>query len=306
MSSFLKVIDIGLRSALFTKFEDILDLSSVNEGVIFYPKEIAFRHISEKRGKSISEFINVWRTRTAPDFKRQRTPTARRGIRVAFANDDETLSTVVKAMPVDLEYNVWFWSKDIENLNLIAERYLFWQQDNPNLNLYYNDDYPAELDLHFGEMVDESDVPTMFDKGTHFVMRVPISIEGWVFTSTSTNTVIRKIELVIYDSLNLTDYRQCIYEEDEYDAEIEAAVKLSEKHIFGILGVDGGTKTFTVNGSSASEFVAGEVLYVLDSTGNDGTYTIVSSEDGVDNTTVVVSEDIADSTVDGNIILRNI
>jgi len=306
VSSFLQTIDIGIRAALFNKFEDLLNLATINRGVVFYPKEVAFRMISEKKGKTISEFINVWRTRTAPSWERMRTPVARRGMRMAYVENDETTSVVVKAMPVDLEYNVWFWTKDIENLNLIAERYLFWQQDSPNLNIYYNTDYPAELDLHFGELIDESDVPSMLNKGNHFIMRVPIKIDGWIFASTSTAKVIQKIELVLYDSQNLEDYKECIYEADEYDSDVESNLRLYEEHAFGILDVDVNNKTFTVNGPTASEFVAGQVLYVNDSTDNDGTYTIISAADGDENTVVTVSEDIEDSTVDGNVSLKNI
>ena len=306
MSSFLQTIDIGIRAALFTKFEDILDLASVNRGVVLYPKEVAFRMISEKKGKAISEFINVWRTRTAPSWERQRTPVARRGMRMAYADDEGTTSTVVKAMPVDLEYNVWFWTKDIENLNLIAERYLFWQQDSPNLNLYYNTDYPAELDLHFDELTDESDVPSMLNKGNHFIMRVPIKIDGWIFASDETNKVIQKIEMVLYDETNLEDYKECIYEADEYDSDVESNLRLYEEHMFGIIDVDVDNSTFTVNGPTASEFVAGQVLYVNDSTDNDGSYSIVSAVDGVENTVVTVLEDIEDATVDGNVSLKNI
>jgi len=307
--SFLKAIDEGLRASLFLKFEDILDLADVNTGVLLYPKEVAFRMVSEKKGKAISEFINLWRIKTGPSWARQNTGAARRGMRVAYTDDTNTSTEVVKAMAVDLEYNVWFWSKDLDKLNDIAERYLFWQQDDPNLNLYYNDVYPAELNLHFGELIDESNVPSMLDRGNHFILRVPIKVDGWIFTSADAGTVIHKIELVLYDSQNLTDYRECIYETNEYDSTVEATLKLNEEHIFGILDVDADTQTFSVSKTdtgNASEFVAGEYLYVTDSTGNDGKYLIVSSADETTYTTIVVSEIIPNTTVDGNIILKNI
>ena len=262
--------------------------------------------LSEKKGETITEFINMWRTRTAPSWERQRTPLARRGMQMSYTDDTEQTSTNVKAMPIDMEYSVWFWSKDKDVLNDIAEEYLFWQQDNPNLSLYYNDVYPADFDLHFGEIVDESDVPSMMNKGNHFCIKVPIKMDGWVFTSTTDNAVIQKIELVLYDNENLEDYRECIYEADEYDADVAEALKLGEQHIYGILDVTISTKTFMVNRDNADEFVAGEKIYLNDSTGNDGIYTIVSSADGTVNTTVVVLEDIPDSTVDGYLTLRNI
>jgi len=307
MSSFLKVIDIGLRSALFDKFDDILNLVSINRGVINYPTDIAFRMMSEKKGAMVSEFINMWRVKTAPSWERQRTPVARRGIRVAYtAGSDEMTAITVKAMPVDLEYDVCFWTKNIDNLNLIAERYLFWQHSNPNLQLYYNDDYPIDLDFHFGELIDESNVSDMLDRGNHFRMRVPVRVDGWVFASSDIK-VIQKIELVLYDSQNLDEYRECLAEAtDYYDADTEIALRLNEEHAFGILAVSIANSSFTINRTSASEFTAGTYLYVDDSTGNDGRYTIVSATDGEDTTVVVVSETIEDETVDGNVSLKNI
>ncbi|MHA1591097.1 MAG: hypothetical protein ACTSUP_01170 [Candidatus Heimdallarchaeaceae archaeon] len=287
MASFLKTIDFGLRTLLFNKFDDILNLESINRGVILYPKEVAFRMISEKKGAMLSEFINLWRTKTAPSWERQRTPVARRGFRLAYTDNNQTDTITVKAMPVDLSYDIWFWTKDIDNLYLIAEKYLFWQQDNPNLSLYYNTTYPVELDLHFGEMTDESNVFDMLNRGNHFCMRVPIRVDGWVYTSEEIG-VIQKIELVLYDNTNLSEYRECISEAtDYYDADTEQALRLYEEHVFGIIALDVDTNSFTVNKDNASEFVTGEYLYV-----DNGRYTIVSATDGDDYTTVTVLEEI--------------
>lgn len=309
----MNAIDIATRTAIFTKFEDILNLVDVNRGVVLYPPEVAFRMISEKKGSSISEFINIWRTRTAPSWERQRTPVARRGIDIAFTDDNKTNIVNVKAMPVNLEYGVWFWTKDLDKINIIAERYLFWQHSNPNLNLYYNIEYPIELDMHFGEMIDESNVPSMLDRGNHFRMMVPIKIDGWVFASSDDNSVIKKIELVLYDSQNLSDYKKCIFETDEYDLDVEAALRLYEEHIFGITAVNIATNSFGVkdgggdsNDDVVDEFIQGNYIYVDSSTGNDGRYTIVSSSDETDYTKVVVLETIEDDTVDGNISIKNL
>ena len=305
MAAFLQTIDLGLRALLYTKFYDILNLESINRGVLLYPKEVAFRMMSEKKGAMISEFVNVWRTRTTPSWERQRTPVARRGLRVAYTDGNQTDTITVKAMPVDLDYDVYFWTKDIENLNLIAERYLFWQQDSPNLNLFYNTDYPAELDLHFGELVDESNVPDMLNRGNHFVMKVPIKVDGWIFTSEEIG-VIQKIELLLYDNTNLADYRECIFETDQYDATTEAALRLYEEHIFGIIDVDQAAPSFTINRGEGSLFVVGSYIYVDDSPANDGRYTIVSAADAANFTEVVVSEAISDSAVGGTVSLRNV
>jgi len=237
-TSFLYVTDLGLRALLYSKFGDILNLESVNKGVIISPKEIALREMAEKRGVVELEFINIWRTRTAPSWDRQRTPTARRGMTMGYTNANQTDIDIVKAMAVDLSYEVWFWTHDRDKLNLIAERYLFWQHSNPNLNINYTvnrvDDegqdidseaYPIELDMHFGEMVDESTISRKFEEGTMHIMRVPISIDGWVFAYTTVKSI-QSIHVTWYDQDSITDYEEIIVEDSNQDTEMEETLRL--------------------------------------------------------------------------------
>src|SRR3990167_4971733 len=70
---------------------------------------------------------------------------------------------------------------------------------------------------------------------------------------------------------------------------------------YEITVVNQGTKTWTVAGLHADEFIAGRSIHVAASTGNDGNYTIVSSAEGGGNTTIVVTEAIPDATADGHI-----
>ena len=239
-TSFLQTIDIGLRGLLYTKFEDILGLEDINRGVLFRPKETALRHVSEKKGNTEIEFINVWRTRTAPNWKLMRSPVARRGMLTELINEGTTDIAVIKAVPAALEYNVWFWTKKLENLSLITERYLFWQHENPNLNLDFTlsydaieTSYPTELDLHFGELIDESTVDEEFDQGIIYRMRVPVKIDGWVFVATSLKRI-NKIVFTVYDGDDLqTDdqYREVIVEDSNQNVELEIALKIGEREI---------------------------------------------------------------------------
>lgn len=229
-TSFLQVIDLGLRLGLYTKFNDILNLPSVNQGVLLYPKEVAFRKLAEKKGEAITEFINLWREVTDVDWARQRTPVARRGMTLAYTDGNKTDITEAKAVPVKLEYNVWFWTKKIENINLLGERYLFWQQSNPNLSLLYNDVYPVELDLHFGALTDETNYIEMMSKGLHFSMRAPIVVDGWVFSSFSVKSI-TSIILTFYDKDDITNYEEIIVEDSDQDTELESTLKLFEKRI---------------------------------------------------------------------------
>lgn len=71
-----------------------------------------------------------------------------------------------------------------------------------------------------------------------------------------------------------------------------------------ITAVNQGAKTFTVAGDQSRYFVPGRTFPVAGSTGNDGTYTIVSAVYGAA-TVITVSEAIPDSTADGNIAAPN-
>lgn len=230
MSSFLSAIDIGLRALLYTKFYDLLDLDNINTGVVFYPREIAPRKVAEKRGEATSEFINVWRVKTGSlDWRRQTTAIARRGVSVGYTDVSETDGNQIKAIATSLEYNIWFWSKKVENLNLVAERFLFWQHSDPNLNLSYLDEYPLELDLHFTDLLDESDISNQYLTGPHYIMRGTITLDGWVFTVPTSVKAIHSIHLTVYDKDDLTEtaeYEEIIVEDSNQDTELAETLKL--------------------------------------------------------------------------------
>lgn len=69
-----------------------------------------------------------------------------------------------------------------------------------------------------------------------------------------------------------------------------------------VTAVNQGTKTFTTASDLSSELYAGDPLDILGSTGNDGTYTVVTVTWTGAVTNVVVSEAIPDATADGSMI----
>lgn len=204
-TSFLYVIDEGLRALLYMKFKDSLGLGTLQGDTAFYPREVAMRKIADRRGKVAMEFLNLWRTSTNIDWSRQRTGTARNGFLMKFEDVEKKDIIRTYAVPVDLRYDFWAWSKDPEKLNKVTELYLFWQQRNPNLDLLYNDEYPLELDLHFEDVGHESPVDAMYDAGLYYVNRYSVKVDGWVFTDDTVKTV-HKIVLTIWiDNRGATD-----------------------------------------------------------------------------------------------------
>jgi hypothetical protein len=197
--TFLKIIDQALLAAVYAKFKDTLGITSYAQDTALMPKEVTMRHIAEKRGKNESEFISLWRTGTGPAYNRQRTAVARRGLSAAYTSSSKTGITTIKAVPADLEYRVWFWSKDKDKLNQITQDYFFWRQIAPNLSLNYNGTYPVELYMTYGRVDDESPVEMMYDKGLYFVSSMPINLEGWLFSAPTTVKTVKKIVVTVYD-----------------------------------------------------------------------------------------------------------
>jgi len=207
-SSFLKCIDEGLRALLFTKFQTIMGLTASNDAeetsVIIFPKRVAQRMMAEKRGRHELEFINLWRSTEQFDWSRQRSFVARNGMHLEYTDSNTNSIVTIKGIPVVLPYSIWFWSTDFDKLNNVKIEYLFWQHENPYLSLSYNDSYPVEMDLHFGDIVDESDIENMFNVGKYHVIMMPITIDGWVFKTTNPG-VVQKIVVTIYDQDSIED-----------------------------------------------------------------------------------------------------
>jgi hypothetical protein len=164
---------------------------------VFFPKNIAQRKIAEKRGEGSVEFISLWRTDIGFDWTRQRTPTARNGIELAYTDANKTAIFTAKAVPAKMNYELVFWSKDLDKMTQAIEAYLMWKQVYPNIVLYYNDLYEMNLYMKFGNVVDRSDY-NIYEKGLYFVYSMPIEVEGWILTNFSPKTILSIVVDVYY------------------------------------------------------------------------------------------------------------
>lgn len=303
------VYDFGLKSLLYTKFASLLGLDSIskdathnmNYGIFQAPFDLALREASELRGVNFLEFISFYRIGTDPSWSRQRTSLARRGIWVAL-DDTEKSAIHIKAQPIDLSYEVYFWSKNLEKVYKCIEQYILWQQDNPKISLLYNDKYEITPDLHFGNIVDDSSYDEKYDKGVIHCYRMPIKIDGWVLQSSSDSKIIHKIVLTTYDKDDITSYSDII---DNPDSALAQALKFFRKVFYGINTANVLEKYFLITGNYASDLTIGEKVILRGSTANDGMYTIVSATDIGENTKIVVSEVPTDDTGDGVLLREN-
>lgn len=188
--SFIKTLDESLKSLVFAKFGPYFNLDDINKDIVFFPKDIQLRKISEKRGTDAVEFIGLWRTGIDFDWARNNSPVARRGISLQYTDAGKSEIITAKALPVRLTYNMWFWTRCLETMMEATEAYLFWQFNNPNLIMNYLDTYPLELDLHFGSVVDESPYAQVYEIGTYYVSRMLITLDGWLLTTFNSKTVL--------------------------------------------------------------------------------------------------------------------
>ncbi len=309
-TSFFYTMDTAMRSLLFTKFGATLGINTlnsgtadnINQGVVQTPKDIALRELAEKRGGSFLEFINFYRTPGTFDWERNRTRAARGGLIVEGATENDV--SLIRGVPVKLNYDVWFWSNSYDKLGLVALEYLFWQHENPKLAMTLNSTYSLDFDLHFDPIIDESPIDLKYEIGQFFVFKMGITLDSWLFRVTDlSGGTISKITLRSHDTLNVTNENTLILEHVDYDAQLAAAVRMFHARLYGIFAVSVVDSTITVLGNFAADFTVGVQFYIENSTGNNRLYTAVSSVVTGGNTVITVIETVADGTADGNIYI---
>ena len=301
MASIGKEYDEGIKALLFSRFKTILGIENLEQknGIVLAPLEIALREMAERRQENYLDFISVYRSSWGPSWSRQRTPLARRGVWL-----DQ--NTHVKAQPVDINYDVWFWSKDVDKLYEAMEHYIFWQQDFPKVTLTYADTYEITPDLHFGDVVDESTYGDKYDKGIIFRFRAPVKVDGWILKSESVG-IVERIRLTVYDKDDLEegDYETIIVEDSGQDTELEAALRFFRRHIYNILSVDLTGNYLLVEGLWASEFSIGDEIIIQGSTDNNDVYTVAGSVQYSDYAKITLTESLTSATADGVIYKGN-
>lgn len=301
--------DVAARALAYTRFGTILgidqlgstDAERINQGVVFCPKAIAQRYVSEKRGETFLEFMNVYRRAISFSWPRNRTIVSRRGLR--YQKSDGTFATI-KADPIDLDYDVWVWSTSLDKINMCVEEYLRWQHETPKVEITYESEFVLDPNLQFSPIVDDSRIESLYDMGKVWVFRMPIHIDGWLPKDAGEQVGrANKIQLTLYDMDSVTNYSEIIVPGSNQNTELEAALRLFRGLLYGIAAVDVTSKTFTVYDDRTGDFSVGETMLVKDSTDNDEQYTVVSAayDSGTDRTTITVQESPVSSTADGYI-----
>lgn len=204
--SFLTTIDVALKARLFYKIKRHLDILSVNDDCVVWPKEYALRKVSEKRGNDLVEFFNLWRTSSRKAPERERTSVAIGGFNLARSNG--TGCTNYRLIPMDLSYSFWVWSEFKNKLNLLEEQFYFWSYKNPKLDMKLDGLYNLNMDIFPVSSSYETTDP--FNKGLVHILQGNLVLEAWVIdpdTYTQENVPqIERILLNLEESTNAPNY----------------------------------------------------------------------------------------------------
>lgn len=308
-SSFLYLIDVAMRSLVYTKFGSFLNINTqssiaadnINKGVLLIPKGVAQREVAEKRGEVYLDFVNLWRTGEEFSWSRNKTFVARTGM--SLQSVDPTQTITARAVPADLAYSIWFWSRDLDKLGQCIEEYLFWTHQFPKLSIMLNDLYPLEFDLHFGASVDESPIDEKYKIGPYFVRHVTVNVDALIFKITSKGDIFRKILVNCYDSQNILNTAVVNVEDSNYDVDVADAVRMFQAKLFGIDFVNLSAQSLGIRKDFTADFTSGQVFFLENSTGNNGRFTVVSSSYVGGVTTIIVNEPLLSSVADGNLYI---
>jgi len=301
--SFLQQFDTSLKTVLYDKFKDLLGLErdpddiaeNINIGVIQTPKNLAVRWHAEKLDQDSLEFVSMWRNTMEFAWTRQKTAVAQRGLDVVDPLDPEVVYNI-KAIPVNLTYDVHLWSLNLDTIYKCLERYAFWQHENPQFSITYGDAMTIRPDIHFGTMVDESTVPEEFEKGVVFCYRIPISVDAWLLQDADESGIlINKIETTIYNSQESGYVYESVLGDPPNDPELEAVMRTQRSELYGIWST-ASPNIINLYKDYTSDFTPGDLILVVDSANNSGRFIVNNVSTVSEATVITVDEDVVLST----------
>jgi hypothetical protein len=200
----LEVQDLAMRSLALQRFGPALGLpfddATKRANVMLKPKAAAQRVVAEVRGENSLEFISLWRSGGRNQWSRQNTPLAKRGADVILG-DGETRR--MRCVPVEMDYSIWVWSRDMVKAQAALRQFLLWQTDVPlvgiDIDVGGQTIGDVQLYLRTKDFTDESTVDEQFDKGVIHCVRMDLSLDGWEMDiHNDEGSVIETIQLGMY------------------------------------------------------------------------------------------------------------
>lgn len=200
VTSWLSILDNGMKQLIFNRFKEDMKLSNLNTGVVFAPREVAMRMMGEKRGAGTSEFISLWRDTSNLNWTFQQTKAGKTGLTIPYTSSSgEVRSISLKGVPVKLSYSFYVWSLDLDTIRKVEGSYWRWLHDNPVYNISFNNVVPLSMYMTFSGIEDATDY-RIYEVGKHFVFKFGIGVDGWeiVGVDSGAGNRIEKIFLDIY------------------------------------------------------------------------------------------------------------
>lgn len=180
-TSNMGLIDVGIGLALYNKFTQYLGNLPQLDTVLFYPNEVAQREYSEIQGASVVDFISYFRDGTEFSWARNRSPVSFMGVPTIYTDSNMDGQVMVKAIPMDLSYEVVFWHHDLNILNVLVENFFFWIFNSPTLQIDLQG-YQTSIyaNMTSSPVEDFSTVKNMYQVGKYWVYRTRIKLESWL------------------------------------------------------------------------------------------------------------------------------
>lgn len=192
-TSFVQTIDNTIKTLIYNKFGSYLGLESQNKDLVFAPQSIAQRKLAEKRGESSVEFISLWRNSIALDWERQNSIIGRNGLSLNYADSNTKQQIVtVKGVPINIDYDIFLWSKDLDKITQATEAFVQWLHNKPQLVVYYAGQYEMDMYIHLKEIQDVSDY-NIYEKGQYFISKFNMQLDAWALTTISSRTILKII-----------------------------------------------------------------------------------------------------------------
>jgi hypothetical protein len=208
MENMIRKTTEGVVLAVADKFGLILPSREINKDIMYQPDEIALKMRSmitpksrvvgssgkeEVSNKYSLDFINVWAKDMRFAWKRQRSALALVGLSTQYKNvavNGKENIEMFKAVPVDIEYAISFWTSYKEKMDEFLQEFMFWQFEDPNINLFYDENKPLELDIIFdpSAAMDDSKIAKMFTEGKYWKHTVTITVESWLLRGVMVKT----------------------------------------------------------------------------------------------------------------------
>ena len=192
-TSWTQICDTAVKTMVFNRFSPILGISDSNKDLVLTPPDIAQRQIAEKRGTgSTVEFISIWSEPVKFDWARQNEPIGRKGLTVNYTTGlggSNSQIITIKAVPVEMKYNISVWSLYLDKIKLVVESYSKWLYYHPNLKIYYSGLYEMDMYLKFDQVKDSTDYK-IYDKGKYFRYDLPLTVDGWILSNIMYPTIL--------------------------------------------------------------------------------------------------------------------